>query len=49
MSAWLFCVAFELTSADDSTVQGCLTTEYDGGLFHDDEIDVFASYESGEC
>lgn len=40
---------FELTSADDESVHGCLTTEYDGGLFHEDDVDVSASYDSGPC
>lgn len=40
---------FELTSTDDESAQGCLTTEYDGGLFHDGDIIVSASYDSGPC
>ncbi len=40
---------FELEGADDDSIVGCLEVSYDGGLFHEGDIDVSASYAAGAC
>ncbi|NYE36493.1 hypothetical protein F4692_001626 [Nocardioides cavernae] len=40
---------FALAGAEDDSVAGCLEVSYDGGLFHEGDIDVDVSYGSGSC
>jgi hypothetical protein len=40
---------FELEGVEDDSIAGCLALSYDGGLFHEGDIDVSASYSSGAC
>lgn len=41
--------SYELTGVDDASIAGCLEVSYDGGLFHEGDIDVDATYASGAC
>ena len=40
---------FELAGVEDDAIAGCLELSYQGGLFHEGDIDVSASYTSGTC
>lgn len=40
---------YELRAADDDAVRGCMEIAYDGGLFHEGDLDVDATYSSGAC
>ena len=40
---------FELEGAEDDSIAGCMEVSYDGGLFHEGDIDVSASYSPGVC
>lgn len=40
---------YELEGVEDDSIAGCLEVSYDGGLFHEGDIDVSVSYASGGC
>jgi len=40
---------YELTGVDDASIAGCLEVSYDGGLFHEGDLDVTTTYASGSC
>ena len=40
---------YELEGAEDDSIAGCIEVSYDGGLFHEGDIDVSVSYSSGSC
>ncbi|MBC2932333.1 hypothetical protein [Nocardioides sp. zg-1228] len=40
---------FELVSAEDASIAGCLEVSYEGGLFQDADVDVDVEYSSGAC
>ncbi len=40
---------YELEGAEDDSITGCLELSYEGGLFHEGDLDVSASYTSGAC
>ena len=40
---------YELQGAEDDSIRGCIEIEYEGGLFHEGDIDVDASYTSSAC
>ncbi|GAA5123122.1 hypothetical protein GCM10023339_42490 [Alloalcanivorax gelatiniphagus] len=40
---------FDIEGVDDTTIAGCMELSYLGGLFHEGDIDVSASYSPGAC
>jgi hypothetical protein len=40
---------YELEGVDDDSIAGCLELSYDGGLFHEGDVDLSATYTSGAC
>ncbi|RYB93892.1 hypothetical protein EUA93_05700 [Nocardioides oleivorans] len=40
---------YELEGVEDDSIRGCIEIAYDGGLFHDGDIDVDATYSTGAC
>lgn len=40
---------YTIVGTDDTSIAGCMEISYLGGLFHDGDIDVSASYSAGVC
>lgn len=40
---------YEVVGTEDDSIAGCVEISYVGGLFHEGDLDVQASYSSGTC
>lgn len=40
---------YSVEGVDDPSIAGCFEVSYNGGLFHEGDIDVRTSYSAGEC